>query len=91
MNVSGEWLGDQMVPYARFAALDLIYPFLPLRRSLHLHRACRTQYPPTEAPPAACPIFSDEPQFVADWDRSWATLYMGCARRTAHGSPGESR
>src|SRR4051812_13061327 len=36
--------------------------------------ACGTQYPLTEAPPGACPICTDERQFVPAPGQSWTTL-----------------
>jgi hypothetical protein len=36
--------------------------------------ACGTQYPPSAAPPAACPICTDERQFVPASGQSWTTL-----------------
>jgi hypothetical protein len=36
--------------------------------------ACGTQYPPSAAPPAACPICTDERQFVPASAQSWTTL-----------------
>src|SRR5260370_36704677 len=36
--------------------------------------ACGTQYPPSEAPPGACPICIDERQFVPASGQSWTTL-----------------
>ncbi|MFL5082271.1 MAG: MBL fold metallo-hydrolase, partial [Microvirga sp.] len=36
--------------------------------------ACGTQYPPSEAPPGACPICVDERQFVPASGQSWTTL-----------------
>jgi hypothetical protein len=36
--------------------------------------ACGTQYPPSEAPPGACPICIDERQFVPALGQSWTTL-----------------
>jgi hypothetical protein len=36
--------------------------------------ACGTQYPPAAAPPAACPICTDERQFVPASGQSWTTL-----------------
>ena len=36
--------------------------------------ACGTQYPPSDAPPAACPICLDERQFVPASGQSWTTL-----------------
>ena len=36
--------------------------------------ACGTQYPPSEAPPAACPVCTDERQFVPASGQSWTTL-----------------
>ena len=43
--------------------------------------ACGTQYPPSEAPPGACPICTDERQFVPASGQSWTTLE---ALRKAH-------
>ncbi len=36
--------------------------------------ACGTQYPSSEAPPAACPICTDERQFIPAAGQSWTTL-----------------
>ena len=36
--------------------------------------ACGTQYPPSEVPPAACLICTDERQFVPAAGQSWTTL-----------------
>src|SRR6201985_1221228 len=36
--------------------------------------ACGTQYPPSEAPPDACPVCVDERQFVPASGQSWTTL-----------------
>src|SRR5437764_5112239 len=36
--------------------------------------ACGTQYPPSDAPPGACPICIDERQFVPASGQSWTTL-----------------
>jgi hypothetical protein len=36
--------------------------------------ACGTQYPSSEAPPAACPICTDDRQFVPASGQSWTTL-----------------
>jgi hypothetical protein len=36
--------------------------------------ACGTQYPVSEAPPHACPICTDERQFVPASGQSWTTL-----------------
>ena len=36
--------------------------------------ACGTQYPPSEAPPDACLICTDERQFVLASGQSWTTL-----------------
>ncbi len=35
---------------------------------------CGTQFPPSVEPPAACPICSDERQYVADTGQRWTTL-----------------
>jgi hypothetical protein len=35
---------------------------------------CGTQYPPSDAPPAACPICDDERQFVPPSGQAWTTL-----------------
>jgi glyoxylase-like metal-dependent hydrolase (beta-lactamase superfamily II) len=35
---------------------------------------CGTQYPPSEAPPASCPICTDERQYVPASGQSWTTL-----------------
>src|SRR5438105_749509 len=36
--------------------------------------ACGTQYPPSETPPAACPVCTDERQYVPAAGQSWTTL-----------------
>jgi hypothetical protein len=36
--------------------------------------ACGTQYPPSEAPPAHCPVREDERQFIPPEGQSWTTL-----------------
>ena len=36
--------------------------------------ACGTQYPPSEAPPAQCPVCEDERQFLPPEGQSWTTL-----------------
>jgi len=36
--------------------------------------ACGTQYPPSDATPAACPVCTDERQFVPASGQSWTTL-----------------
>jgi hypothetical protein len=36
--------------------------------------ACGTQYPPSEAPPAQCPVCEEERQFVPLGGQSWTTL-----------------
>ena len=36
--------------------------------------ACGTQYPPSDAPPATCPICTEERQFVPASGQSWTTL-----------------
>jgi hypothetical protein len=45
--------------------------------------ACGTQYPPSEAPPGACLICTDERQFVPASGQSWTTLEK---LRNAHGN-----
>lgn len=35
---------------------------------------CGTQYPPSEAPPASCPVCEDERQFIPPEGQSWTTL-----------------
>ena len=35
---------------------------------------CGTQYPPSEAPPAHCPVCEDERQFIPPEGQSWTTL-----------------
>src|SRR5262245_61732881 len=35
---------------------------------------CGTQYPPSEAPPARCPVCEDERQFIPPEGQSWTTL-----------------
>src|SRR5205807_1133163 len=45
--------------------------------------ACGTQYPPSEAPPDACLICTDERQFVPASGQSWTTLE---SLRNAHGN-----
>src|SRR6201984_2160449 len=36
--------------------------------------ACGMQYPPSEAPPAKCPVCTEERQFVPASGQSWTTL-----------------
>jgi len=36
--------------------------------------ACGTQYPPSETPPASCPVCTDERQYVPASGQSWTTL-----------------
>jgi hypothetical protein len=36
--------------------------------------ACGTQYPPSDSPPALCPICTDERQFVPAGGQAWTTL-----------------
>ena len=41
----------------------------------YLCRACGTQYPPSDAPPGACPICEDPRQYVPhDTGQAWLTL-----------------
>ncbi len=40
----------------------------------YLCSTCGTQYPPSEAPPATCPICTDERQYVPVSGQSWTTL-----------------
>ena len=35
---------------------------------------CGTQYPPSDAPPAQCPVCEDERQFIPPEGQSWTTL-----------------
>ncbi len=42
--------------------------------SAFLCTACGTQFPPAEAPPAACPICEDERQYVPPAGQGWTTL-----------------
>ena len=35
--------------------------------------ACGTQFTPTDAPPAACPVCDDERQFVPPGGQNWTT------------------
>ena len=35
---------------------------------------CGTEYPPSEAPPALCPVCEDERQFIPPEGQSWTTL-----------------
>ena len=35
---------------------------------------CGTQYPPSEAPPAQCPVCEDERQYIPPEGQSWTTL-----------------
>jgi hypothetical protein len=37
-------------------------------------RTCGAQYPPADAPPAACPICEDERQYVGPGGQQWATV-----------------
>jgi hypothetical protein len=53
--------------------------------------ACGTQYPPSDASPGACPVCTDERQFVPTSGQSWTTLeglrkaYSNKFRRLARG------
>jgi hypothetical protein len=40
---------------------------------------CGTQYPPSETPPATCPICTDERQYVPASGQSWTTLEKLCS------------
>lgn len=40
----------------------------------YLCTACGTQYPPRENPPAACPICSDDRQYIPPSGQQWTTL-----------------
>jgi glyoxylase-like metal-dependent hydrolase (beta-lactamase superfamily II) len=44
--------------------------------------ACGTQYPPSEAPPQACPVCIDERQYVPASGQSWTTLEKLRARHS---------
>ena len=44
---------------------------------------CGVAYPPSDAPPAACPICADERQYVNAAGQSWTTLAELQARPTA--------
>ena len=35
---------------------------------------CGTQYPPSEVPPAQCPVCEDERQYIPPEGQSWTTL-----------------
>jgi hypothetical protein len=48
-----------------------VYPAL---MTAFICTACGTQYPPSEAPPDACLICTDERQFVPASGQSWTTL-----------------
>ncbi|HLZ06785.1 MAG TPA: MBL fold metallo-hydrolase [Bradyrhizobium sp.] len=41
---------------------------------LFICSTCGTQYPPSDAPPASCPICTDERQYVPASGQSWTTL-----------------
>jgi len=41
-------------------------------------RACGTQYAPSSAPPAACPICLDEREYVPPVGQAWTSL-VSCA------------
>ena len=56
-------------PWCRSAGLG--YPAL---MPAFICTACGTQYPPSEAPPDACPVCVDERQFVPASGQSWTTL-----------------
>lgn len=70
------------------AILPLIWPRSVLSRMLNRHRhgetekampaficsTCGTQYPPSETPPAACPVCQDERQYLPPEGQSWTTL-----------------
>src|SRR5215208_5331933 len=57
------------LPWCRNAGLG--YPAL---MPAFICTACGTQYPPSEAPPGACPVCTDERQFVPASGQSWTTL-----------------
>jgi glyoxylase-like metal-dependent hydrolase (beta-lactamase superfamily II) len=42
--------------------------------TLYVCRACGTQYPPRDTPPAACPICSDDRQYIPPHGQQWTTL-----------------
>ena len=42
--------------------------------TLFICSTCGTQYPPSKAPPASCPICTDERQYVPASGQSWTTL-----------------
>ena len=42
--------------------------------TLFICSTCGTQYPPSEGPPASCPICTDERQYVPASGQSWTTL-----------------
>jgi len=46
----------------------------PAQMPAFICNACGTQYSPSEAPPAACPVCTDERQFVPASGQSWTTL-----------------
>jgi glyoxylase-like metal-dependent hydrolase (beta-lactamase superfamily II) len=54
---------------SRIAAL-----MYPTPMTAFICTACGTQYPPSEAPPDACPVCVDERQFVPRSGQSWTTL-----------------
>lgn len=51
--------------------------------SSYLCTACGTQYPPSDAPPAACPICQDERQFVPPSGQGWTTFEAMLANHRA--------
>ena len=51
--------------------VTLVYPAV---MPAFICTACGTQYPPSDAPPGACPICIDERQFVPASGQSWTTL-----------------
>src|SRR4029078_10914046 len=49
-------------------------PVYPPPMPAFICTACGTQYPPSAAPPGACPVCTDERQFVPASGQSWTTL-----------------
>jgi glyoxylase-like metal-dependent hydrolase (beta-lactamase superfamily II) len=40
----------------------------------HICKTCGTQYPPRDTPPSACPICSDDRQYIPPQGQQWTTL-----------------
>src|SRR6266851_2651856 len=76
-----EWSYDpQQTSRRRFTGLtdkkwsSTATPVYPALMPAFICTACGTQYAPADAPPGACPICTDERQFVPASGQSWTTL-----------------